>query len=279
MYAKRWSTLCVFFGGSISGAALVGAALIGWHSADRTPESSRHAGGAQQSLELDVPAPNLVSLEERADTDRAVAQSARDAAARVPAPHDADADDFDEASARAGRPFADVLAGLEAEYRKQIAAARSAELTASREGASDRAVPAPAEARSDAHEPSSADRVAQPSAAHELRRAVPPVTAPEAAPERVAMRELPETAPSLGATPAAPQRQEPVAVQQVTVVQQLAVLQYLQVLPPSHGGRAGRAPAAQRRAANRRIVGSLPSSISDTDNPWGFDLPPTVLVR
>jgi hypothetical protein len=79
----------------------------------------------------------------------------------------------------------------------------------------------------------------------------------------------------------AEQMQQLAALQQVTLVQQSAVLQYLQLLALSGSPRVARSGTLprQRLAGGGRIVPTLPSSISDTDNPWGFELQPGLSAR
>ncbi|MFZ5892772.1 MAG: hypothetical protein ACOY0T_17060 [Myxococcota bacterium] len=74
--------------------------------------------------------------------------------------------------------------------------------------------------------------------------------------------------------------QQAAVVQQAALAQQFAMLQYLQLLLLSSTPRVAIPPQIpQRSLAGRRIVDTLPSSISATDNPWAFNYPPPVLLR
>jgi hypothetical protein len=64
----------------------------------------------------------------------------------------------------------------------------------------------------------------------------------------------------------------------VNHIQQIAVLQYLQLLAqPPHGPVAPHALA--RRGGTNRHVRPFSLPLTDPNNPWGFDFPPTVLVK
>jgi hypothetical protein len=76
--------------------------------------------------------------------------------------------------------------------------------------------------------------------------------------------------------------QQLAALQHASMIEQYTLLQ-LQLLSQSQS-LVSATPAtlpkgSQRRARGSRIVASRASSISATDNPWGFDLQPSVLVR
>jgi hypothetical protein len=67
----------------------------------------------------------------------------------------------------------------------------------------------------------------------------------------------------------------------VNQVQQVAVVQYVQFVPVPIVpiGSAAPVPApASRRVATRRASTSL-TALTDPNNPWGFDFPPTPLVK
>ena len=71
----------------------------------------------------------------------------------------------------------------------------------------------------------------------------------------------------------------------VQVQQQLALLQYMQLLALTPGARVaapgvGFAPTAStpRRGVPRRPA-PFSTSLTDPNNPWGFDFPPTVLAK
>ena len=61
-------------------------------------------------------------------------------------------------------------------------------------------------------------------------------------------------------------------------LQQLALIQYIQFLTLSqYGAAAGPSPGA-RKAATRRPA-PFATTLTNPDNPWGFDFPPTALVK
>src|SRR6185503_8203930 len=73
-------------------------------------------------------------------------------------------------------------------------------------------------------------------------------------------------------------------VNQGTVVQSqdLALLQYVQLLALSpNAGLASPAPSPARRprGTTNRHVTPFSMPLTNPDNPWGFDFPPTVLVK
>ena len=74
--------------------------------------------------------------------------------------------------------------------------------------------------------------------------------------------------------------QQAALAQQMALTQQVVMLQYLQLVSQGSNARIG-APAAHvpRRPSGGRIVDTLPSTFSATDNPWGFTYPPMTLVR
>ncbi|HET9956929.1 MAG TPA: hypothetical protein VFQ61_20675 [Polyangiaceae bacterium] len=73
------------------------------------------------------------------------------------------------------------------------------------------------------------------------------------------------------------------AAQQMAVLQQqLAMIQYMQLLTLASRFPRAVPPISVNRPTvpiSSRHVTAFPSSITNTDNPWGFDFPPTVLVR
>lgn len=302
MYATRWSPLSVFLGGCVSGAALIGAAFVGLRTGSAS-ESSRGVAETSSARELAAAMPGAGDAEESAEPERVQVHAARDAATSVVARDAVDADP-EENAADAGTDVADVLATLEAEYRRRMAPAGSPEPAVSDESERARSVPAePVRESPETPEPRSdaPERVASTAPASDALSATPPASAaptpaerapatPSAPrPELVAVREapdtreLPEKTLNVGVQQISPEIQQLAAIQHITVVQQVALLQYLQAFPPSQAAppRApGRGTAVPRRVPKQpRIVASPPSSISDTDNPWGFDLPPPVLVR
>ncbi len=64
----------------------------------------------------------------------------------------------------------------------------------------------------------------------------------------------------------------------VYVVQQLAVLQYVELAAPSPSGRL-HSRGNRLPGWNTRRAPLFATSLTNPDNPWGFDFPPTVLAK
>jgi hypothetical protein len=73
--------------------------------------------------------------------------------------------------------------------------------------------------------------------------------------------------------------QQAALAQQMALTQQVVMLQYLQLVSQGSNPRVGAAAHVPRRPSGGRIVDTLPSTFSATDNPWGFTYPPMTLVR
>jgi hypothetical protein len=73
--------------------------------------------------------------------------------------------------------------------------------------------------------------------------------------------------------------QQAALVQQAALAQQFAVLQYLQLYSLSLNPRVATPARTPRAPVSHRIVDTLPSSFSASDNPWGFVYPAPVLLR
>jgi len=284
MLARRQSLLWTFAGGCLSGAALIG----WWHGDVATvpPEAS-----LASTAEL----PGQPSR----------AHSVNDGTgdARVePSPPRADAVDVaDDPQAEPGSSsVADVLARLEAAYREGLAAAKAPAAAAPVIAAPAVEVPAreaaPGAVAAAAALPSIPAQPATPTAlapAPTTPAALAPAPAtPAAAPQA---EKLLAAAPPPGAQPALAARGETqprdahvasveqsrsaASVQQGDVyqLQQLAVLQYMQLLAlSSYGGLA--TPGYRSRGVAVRAP-AFKSSLTNPDNPWGFDFPPAVLVK
>jgi len=261
------------------------------------PNDSRGPDGRTESS----PPSELATSKAKPVEPTSATHSARPATGPDAAPQTKTADAH---TAEAGNSVADVLARLEAEYRQRIATARASEVDSP---------PGDDRVRARANEQSPLV-----SPAHDRSEVTAPKLSPNAEPEvaRVAAP-LPAASPSaldvrLATLPAAPkpalsaaesatqsvaslqdvqnvvdsrqrqvsfQIQELAILQQATLVQQFTLLQYLQLLSLSPSPPRALPLPPQRRMRNGRIVAGFPSSISGTDNPWGFDFPPTVLVR
>jgi hypothetical protein len=270
--------LLVFAGGCLSGAVLIGFMR-------EQPESAR------------APKP-MKAWEDRAVT-LAHASDSRDdddgAANAVPAESEVAAaapkriEPSDGDAPEAGASLAEVLARLEATYRERLVASQVP--PAAPPPAPDHVAPALAAAPV-----SSVVAVAAPVAA------AAPVELPTAAPKSVHVPVPPEPALENEAPRVVASRDEAPArnvhvgdvnnvnigsvhLGDVVQVQQLALLQYMQLLALTPGARiaAPRAGIVPPAHAPRRQLPRRPppfsTSLTDPNNPWGFDFPPTVLAK
>lgn len=303
MDAKHGSMLAVFIGGCLTGAAVI--ALHFGADANASPQRSADADEARL---LARPISNVsAALETKPkldDDSRLDAQ--RELAAKSdgskPEPATAVSAEHDTATAEAGNSVADVLTRLEAEYRQhsadEAAPAPKSDPAPSPPSTPPIAVaqppaPAPAPTRSTVSAPPAAERSAseppaalpaEASAADARLAALAVATKPavSAAEETAAAALLvhhdrPSSVDSGQAQ--INQQQINTQIQQLTIqqnqiVQQFALFQYYQLYP-----QALSTPAYQKPGRQPRITNSLPPSISATDNPWGFDLPPAPLVH
>ena len=301
MDARRWSPLWVFVGGCLTGAA-----LIGLHSRSG-PESARNARRADDVALRSLKAG---SAERRVHVVPAAVEVATRGRGEAP-----DAAERDKAEA--GNSVAEVLARLETEYRQRTAPAAAltpAQASAPAVPGSDE----PAERALANEGPRALAQEQEPNAVSAVSGASgPKLAASEHSAVVQAAAPAPEAPPPSGASwatlsadsePTAPAAEEAARLaslrdeqarafnsgqQQLAQMQQLAALQqatlleqytlfHLQLLSLSPASGTTVLPArSQHRAKAKggRIVASLPSSISDTDNPWGFDLQQSVLVR
>jgi hypothetical protein len=290
MDTRRWSTLWVFAGGCLTGAVLIGL----------------HAGAGDSQLPTGSTRSPLGSSESQLPAVALAAQPAPEvvSSAVVPA---GDTEERAPAATDTGNSVADVLGRLEAEYRQRAAtppASKEREPAGSDEPSRDAvqaevasavsevtaSKPSPSEAAPVAREPApvAPAAVPQPKESPGDARVAALVAEPE--PVIAAAKELPAPVALEHGGPTrsvdksqqqmTAQIQQLTALQQATLVQQSAVLQYLQLLALSGSPPVARAwSVPRRRPAGGRIVPTLPSSISDTDNPWGFELQPSLLVR
>lgn len=310
MVRWRLPLLWAFAGGCVSGAVLVGV----WRVEAATPPASTRQARASTALVANGAEPRQAppsnappwSAQSANGADHTVG---RDGTALV---------EHDELGggvvAEPGRSVADVLTRLEAAYREglhvdapvdartaapsveSVQPAPTAEATAdSAERAQDvpavagvtvagvTVAPAPVQAATPEPAPVAVARVGEP-AKRGSDAAPEPLADPHAKSESV-------LALNAAAPPAASVVQNvyvgSVHQGDVVQVQQLAVLQYMQLLALSQVGLAPvsaplhpkqvrsvspAAPAARRAPA-------FPSSITNPDNPWGFDFPPPVLAK
>lgn len=286
MSAIRLPLLCAFAGGCLSSAVLFGIwRAEGGAAAPAQPARAQNAERVTASLV----APQADQRSEASD-DTASADAQREPArvesadrkAEPPAASDA-ADVASALPTPGSSAVSDVLTDLEAAYRQRLIAAARAEA----EAAAPPAAPAPAEPPREV-----ATQMAAPPAA-----AVAPVSAPVVPPPA-----------DIPPPPSVPPVAAPVLVAQndvrppdnihvgdinqntynitnvrqgdVYVTQQLAMLQYLQLLGASNPGLAqpthSARGVAQRQAPQFR---QFPSTLTNLDNPWGFNFAPPHLVH
>lgn len=277
MVAKRWSPLCVFLGGCLSGAA-----VIGLHWGGGGPELPPNSGGSEVTHASESPIEKAGLVGERDCPEHEGETSTHRAADAVEfvTARPTDTGNGNNPSAEAGKSVADVLARLEAEYRRQVAPAQADEMTTP--VTADFARPLPNEQPLEISRQQEQNSVSEP--ASDTRMAtLPAKPAPISSAEEIPARSEPTPGVSEralidgGQQQVTAQIQELAALQQVALVQQFALLQYLQLL--SLAPSPGAAAPPPRRVPSGRMVAGFASSISDTNNPWGFNLPPTVLVR
>lgn len=301
MAGKRWQPLFVFLAGSLSGVSLLGLLSAGGHGSLPSPPADGQRATYARSAIAKADAVDEQGGSEQSEADSAAALTADADEVVTTAPPRPDSAERDGASADAGHSLADVLARLEAEYHR-IATARAAappvlthDVTAPlpQEQPVARAPSAERSAMSDAAPALLAVQQAavgrQPPAApaSDSRSPTPPPepTAPvvateEASVRTVVIREVSENiSPDSAQQQVTAELQRFAALQQISAAQQFALLQYLQYLPATPSRTAPAARTDPRGPRNGRIIPATPSSISATDNPWGFTYPPTVLVR
>lgn len=199
----------------------------------------------------------------------------------------------DEAASEAGNSLAEVLMRLEASYRQAVAAEPSP-------------VEAPvAHAPATSNDEDVAEAAVEPASAPVATPAAPVVVA-ATEPATRSPRPLPAKAPEVTADNAriarAPEHSPPgdvhigdvhqniylgevhqgdlLQVAQLHQAQQLAILQYMQLIALS--SQAKQAPSRRAQTAPgpiSRRPQPFSTSLTNPDNPWGFDFPPTVLVK
>lgn len=297
--------LCAFAGGCLSAAIVLGV----WRA------ESVAALPAQQQLarsnELLAAAIAARNAEQRRDapdhTEHASANAADREAARGndaksnPSLSKGGEDSASAEPAPAGSAVADVLTDLEAAYRKRMVATAPAEGAAAPAPATEPAAPAPA-----------SDSAA--SAPAEPKRELPAPSVVAVAPVLPVAPAAPvSAAPASDAPAVAPPAASPAVVAQndvrpvdihygdvnqntyvtnvrqgdtYVVQQQIALLQYMQLLGMSPGARLGRPARTAGRGTGARFGApsaaeykQFPSTLTNPDNPWGFNFAPPNLVH
>jgi hypothetical protein len=283
MSVIRLPLLCAFAGGCLSGAVLLGI----WR-ADTFAAAPAHKPLAQHS-ELVANSRALTSAEQASEiSDDQPARAPLPVAHAEPAIAEAEV-----APAPAGSAVSDVLMDLEAAYRRRLAAAAPAEAPVPLEQA-----PAPANtAVAQAQPPALAAPTAVPVAAVPPPVALVAIAPAAAAPAALAPAELP---PPVAAAPAlvaqADSRPPDIHIGDINntyitnvrqgdvylMQQQVAMMQYMQLIGiSSYGSPVGRPSSGAVHAARgaKEPFRQFPSTLTNLDNPWGFNLPPPNLVH
>lgn len=283
MFAKHLSVLCTFACGCLSGAALIGFwpedAGTSQSPRGRTTEASAPAVAVTSGAGAHaIPDDASGARRSRPQRDPAVppAVASGHGAQNVDPSSDEVADDAAKDSPmQGGSSVADVLIRLEAAYRVELIATDRA-LAAPRTVVEEppRDVPAPSD--------SAATVVAAPSqnaprADALLAATVQPEVPRVDAEPRVGPREIAQLRSLHIGDVNHNVYVGDVYQGDVYQLQQFAVLNYLTLLALSSGGQRPSAHAPSRGSTRRAPAFS--SSLTNPDNPWGFDFPPTVLVK
>jgi hypothetical protein len=289
MAANRWSLLFVFLAGGVSGAVLIGVYADG-----NVAQEQNNAGHTQHERGSAPPSAEAAILEHvdrdltnpgpaTASPGHSVAAKG-DSTAPVTPRNEVEAAEKKneaEAPAEAGRSLAQVLAGLEAEYRRQLSTA------APSSPVEPRAVEAENPSRPPAVEAASPSRPASTSAAltasrpaeHEQKHLEPDeaparnVSTVSSAEETLATNEqhrVTEQIQQLAALQQLTIAQQIATSQQLAVAQQFALLQYLQLVPVPLASASPRAVPQERRLPRGAFVTRFPS---------GFYSTPTIFLR
>ena len=268
----RQPLLWAFAGGCLSGAV-----LIEFWRGDSAPLAPDAASGPAATPHRELARVYTVARE-------------RDTTQLETAPAEPTADIGAEAPAEPGSSVADVLLRLEAAYRDRLAAA---------------APPQPAATVADTKAPEQPPHEEAPTTLAALTAApklVPPTRAPPTAalepnaPAPVALQAnalapapvtLPTNAPAPAtlqgdahAVAALPSSAPPTVTAHQSdayLAQQLAILQYMQLLALSPYARVASSSYAGRGVTRR--APAFQSTLTNPDNPWGYDFPPTILVK
>jgi hypothetical protein len=182
-----------------------------------------------------------------------------------------------------GSSVAEVLARLEAEYRQRNTPKPAADPPAAASTAAPLADEPAATETSPSPEVAAAPPVEQKLALNDAQEGTAPVVSVRIVQEtpvnEAGQQRLEAELQQVATLQQVTALQQAALAQQTALVQQFALLQYLQLFSQAPNSRVAVSAPGQRRAASRRIVDTLPSSISATDNPWGFELQPLVLPR
>jgi hypothetical protein len=279
MAATRWSPLCVFLAGGLSGAALI------FVSVDRSvTHVLDHAPNTQHQQDSD---PHGHAADSQ---DQSVGAKGDSAVTPVDEAKAAEKQSEQDAPAEVGKSLAQVLAGLEAEYRSQVS---KPDLPSAE---------APPAADVDAASPprtastSTALIADQPAQQEQEQERLAPEEAPARTVSTVAASEetgvtneqhlVTAQIQQLAALQELAAAQQIATSQQLAVAQQLALLQYLQLVPllvPAPPASASTPAVPQeRRLPRSTFVTRFPSpktAISSTNYPSGFYSTHSILVR
>ena len=313
MLGKRLPLLSGFAGGCLSSAVLLGFWLAGAPKAAApvTDAPRRHSAEDLSSLKS-VPDPSHEQAGPDDGARRAAlhgeptqgTNQAEDEQKRGPARPEPGATTSGETAPDPGSSVADVLGHLEASYRAALAVAdvRDAHSSATRAPtpvAAPDAEPSAPERIAAAHLPPSPPPVSEPPASEPPARvtatqAQPVVALGAAAPAANGAPDTDTSAPVAAAPPASrgddPPRGLEAAPANINInnvyqgnvyqIQQLAVLQYIQLLAQSPGaGLAAQARASASRPGMVRTASRFPTTLTNPDNPWGFNFSPLNLVK
>jgi hypothetical protein len=264
MLTKRWQLLSAFAGGCLCSGVIVALWMLDGGGPDPRPQPDRGTS----------PLAHVVQPLDVAPSDPpAVAVPSRSADVEVAL----------EAPVETGRSLAEIVAGLEAEYRR---GASPPPIVATRRSEPE-PEPAPAPAAIAPPVPTATVALASPAGPASV---APAAALPPASPSPTVAQPVAVLAPANDA-PAdververereARQRDATIAsVYQAELYQQqqLAMLQYLALILQSRQTENWPAPAVPSHAAFRRSP-TFSFPLTNPDNPWGFDLPKPVLAK
>jgi hypothetical protein len=268
MLAKRWHVLTAFAGGCVSTVLIV----VVWRADGgiAEPREERDRAPVHETVVPKEPEPRVAAVEP----------------VPVPPPT-ADAKAAGEPAPESGRSVAEVLAQLEVEYRERVLAARAAGAPSAGEPLPVGATPAPSAIAVAPAVAVAPPAVTLPTAAPAV---APPAVAPPVAPPAVVAPA--EPSPVFAAVAMPERREDPAqaadrAARDLYLAnlyqmeayqrQQLAILGYLELLSQSSSGNVTSTPRAPARSSSRSPSFSFP--LTNPNNPWGFNLPPTVLAK
>jgi hypothetical protein len=262
MLARHLHLLSAFAGGCVTTVVLVVVVLRAGGGAP--PGPAERAPAPREDEVVLTPADATSSAPDVAPLPEPTPAKAAQQYATPPAPHD------DGEAAERGDSVADVLARLEAGYRERMSAVER---------------PTPPLTDDTTSDAATAEPTAPPRASAALAAAAPPPAA--AAPPAAAG---PEPISVLAAAADAQKREDRARELERELYlaslyraeeyqqRQLVVLQYLELLAQSRSGTPVPSPRAPRNVTARRSP-SFSFPLTNPDNPWGFDLPPTVLAK